>query len=246
MKIQKGDILRCGICGRLVTVNEAGRGPLVCCKKPMHKNKDAMTEESAQERMGPLAQSYYGQDVQGPGEMEDAEEEPKKGKKDYYYWKPTMSLGEYLIHLQEAGFTSYPKGWDRVSVQKFAKTLSKKMKGGPKSKGFFDKCVNKMKDKMKDPEGFCASIKDEVYASTGWRGKDKSAKEVRKDVKKAKFKVKESYLHQLYPEFLDQLINKGDIVECAACGRTVLIQTEGKGQMFCCGLPMRVITNESN
>lgn len=84
----------------------------------------------------------------------------------------------------EAGFSHYPKGWSQDSVKKFARSLSKNMKGGPKSRGFFDKCVNKMKDHVKDPEGFCAGIKDEVYGSTMWRGKDKSAAEVRKDTKK--------------------------------------------------------------
>lgn len=100
-------------------------------------------------------------------------------------------IDKYLNFLNEAGFTNYPKGWDKDSVKKFANTLSKNMKGGPKSKGWFDKCVNKMKDKMPNPEGFCASVRDEVYGSTGWRGKDKSPEEVRKDVKKAKFKLKE-------------------------------------------------------
>lgn len=100
-----------------------------------------------------------------------------------------MKIEKYLLKIQEAGFTKYPKGWSKDSVKKFANTLSDRMKGGPKSKGFFDKCVEKMKGKMDDPEGFCASIKDEVYGSTGWRGKDKSAGEVRKDVKKKKFKI---------------------------------------------------------
>lgn len=84
----------------------------------------------------------------------------------------------------EAGFSKYPKGWTKDSVQKFANSLSKDMKGGPKSKGFFDKCVEKMKDRVDNPEGLCASVKDEVYGSTMWRGKDKPEAEVRKDTKK--------------------------------------------------------------
>ncbi|MGD2073060.1 MAG: desulfoferrodoxin FeS4 iron-binding domain-containing protein [Candidatus Thorarchaeota archaeon] len=51
----------------------------------------------------------------------------------------------------------------------------------------------------------------------------------------------ESYLNKLYPEFLDQHIKEGNVVKCAACGRTVKVKTEGKGQLFCCGLPMRII-----
>ncbi len=127
-EIKKNDRLRCNICGREVTVNKAGSGPLVCCGKPM---------------------SVVGTVV-------------------------------------EAGFTSMPKGWSHGSVKKAAKTLSKDMKGGPKSKGFFDKCVEKMKGKVANPEGFCASIKDEVYDSTYWRGKDKSPGEVSKDTKSHK------------------------------------------------------------
>ena len=123
--IRKSDRLRCKVCGREVTVNKAGKGPLVCCGENM------------------------------------------------------AVMGKVV----EAGFSKYPKGWNQDSVKKFANTLSKKMKGGPKSKGFFDKCVEKMKDKVDDPEGFCAGVKDEVYGSTMWRGKDKSAAEVRKDTK---------------------------------------------------------------
>jgi hypothetical protein len=72
------------------------------------------------------------------------------------------------------------------------------MKGGVKSKGFFEKCVKKMRGKMENPEGFCASIKDENYESTHWRGKDKSAAEVRKDTKQHKMaKFKEGVEHAL-------------------------------------------------
>jgi desulfoferrodoxin-like iron-binding protein len=34
-KIIKGDNLRCEICGREVKINVAGKGPLICCGKPM-------------------------------------------------------------------------------------------------------------------------------------------------------------------------------------------------------------------
>ena len=105
--------------------------------------------------------------------------------------QPMIAMGTYSPQMPqlEAGFKQYPKGWDRSSVQKFGRTLSKNMKGGVKTKGFFDKCVKKMRGKVENPEGFCASIKDETYGSTGWRGKDKPAAKVRADVKKAKFKV---------------------------------------------------------
>lgn len=35
--ITDGDRLNCIICGRVVTVDESGKGPLVCCDKPMEK-----------------------------------------------------------------------------------------------------------------------------------------------------------------------------------------------------------------
>lgn len=125
-EIKKSDRLRCKVCGREVTVNKPGKGPLVCCGENM------------------------------------------------------TIMGRVV---EAGGFSKYPKGWTQDSVKKFANSLSKDMKGGPKSKGFFDKCVNKMKGKVEDPEGFCAGVKDEVYGSTMWRGKDKSAAEVRKDTK---------------------------------------------------------------
>jgi desulfoferrodoxin-like iron-binding protein len=99
---------------------------------------------------------------------------------------PLVCCGENMTvmgRVVEAGFSKYPKGWTQDTVKKFAKSLSQDMKGGPKSKGFFDKCVEKMKDKVGDAEGLCASIKDEVYGSTMWRGKDKPEAEVRKDTK---------------------------------------------------------------
>lgn len=89
-------------------------------------------------------------------------------------------LESYLSYIQEAGFAKYPKGWDKQSVVKFAKSL---VKGGAAKKDFFDKCVGKMKGHMKDPEGFCASIKDVVYASTFWRGKGKTPKEAEKAIR---------------------------------------------------------------
>lgn len=98
-----------------------------------------------------------------------------------------MVKQEGIVH--EAGFEEKPKGWTDQSIKKYSKTFSKKMKGGVKSTGFFDKCVKKMQGKMENPEGFCASLKDETFKSTGWRGKGKSAKEVEKDTKKKEFKI---------------------------------------------------------
>jgi len=92
-------------------------------------------------------------------------------------------LNEYLTYLQEAGFKAYPRGWTRDSVRRFGLTLSKRVKGGPKSPGFFKLCVEKMKGKVSDPNAFCAAVKDEVHASTYWRGKGKSPSQVQKSIK---------------------------------------------------------------
>lgn len=60
-------------------------------------------------------------------------------------------------------------GWTKSSVEKFGKTI-----GHPvDKKGFFDACVMKMKNRVDDPDGFCASLKDKYYGTTEWRGKDK-------------------------------------------------------------------------
>lgn len=123
---KKNDRLRCKICGRQVTVNKVGKGPLVCCDENM------------------------------------------------------STVGTVV----EAGFSKPPRGWNQQSIKKFANTFTKKMKGGVKTKGFFDKCVNKMQGRVDNPEGFCAAIKDEMYGSTYWRGKDKSEKDIRNDTKK--------------------------------------------------------------
>jgi predicted double-glycine peptidase len=105
---------------------------------------------------------------------------------------------EGVVH--EAGFEDKPKGWTDQSIKKYSNTFSKKMKGGVKTKGFFDKCVKKMQGKMENPEGFCAALKDEAYGSTHWRGKDKSPSEVNKDVKKHQ-NVKEGM------EYVDTFLN---------------------------------------
>lgn len=86
-------------------------------------------------------------------------------------------------NIDEAGFEDKPEGWTDKSIKKYSKSFTKKMKGNVKSKGFFDKCVKKMQGKIDNPEGFCAALKDEAHDSTYWRGKGKTPKEVKKDVK---------------------------------------------------------------
>jgi hypothetical protein len=75
---------------------------------------------------------------------------------------------------EKIGFQKYPEGWNHESVVKFAKTL---VDQGATQHGFFDKCVKKMSPHLDDPEGFCASVIDEVKGTTFWRGKGKGKKD---------------------------------------------------------------------
>ena len=93
--------------------------------------------------------------------------------------------------LDEAGFKHMPRGWDRGSVRKFGKTIGKGYKDlankksiEPEEKGFFDRCVARMRGKVKNPEGFCASVKDEASGSTYWRGKNKTPQKAARMVTK--------------------------------------------------------------
>lgn len=108
-EIETNDKLRCSICGREVTINKEGKGPLICCGEPMSKIASGITTEAG-------------------------------------------------VH--------------------------------PTRAGFFDKCLKKMTGKVSNPEAYCASIKDRSFQSVGWRGKDKTTTQVKKDVKKSKFKLK--------------------------------------------------------
>ena len=89
-------------------------------------------------------------------------------------------VDEYIKFLNEGkpGFDKYPKGWTKKSVKKAGKTLAKHVgKESPKKKGFFEKCVEKMRGNIDDPEAYCAALKSEAHGSTYWRGKGKTEKE---------------------------------------------------------------------
>lgn len=116
----------------------------------------------------------------------------------------TKEEAEAAHRLEEAGFEKNPRGWDKASLKKYMNTFTKRMKGGVKAEGFFDKCVEKIKGKVENPEGFCASLKDEAYGSTGWRGKGKKPAEVAKDVKKAKFRVEADEAINDYLDFITE------------------------------------------
>ena len=99
-----------------------------------------------------------------------------------------LMIEEYLEEetLSEAPIGS--KGWTQKSVEKFGKTIGK----SPQDKGFFDACVKRMEGKKgfdkEKAQGFCASIKDKSFDSTYWRGKGKTKKETKKDVKEHPYK----------------------------------------------------------
>ena len=65
-----------------------------------------------------------------------------------------------------------------------------------------------MKGKIDNPEAFCARVKDSAYGSTMWRGKDKSKKDIKADVKK----------HPLHDskKDVDEMVKKY-IFSCKAC-----------------------------
>lgn len=94
-----------------------------------------------------------------------------------------MDIDKFIQTLLEAGWSDKPEGWTGKSVKKFSHSL---VKGGAKKEDFFDKCVKRMKGKVSNSEAYCASVKDEVYGSTYWRGKGKTPQQVGKDVKKHK------------------------------------------------------------
>lgn len=99
-------------------------------------------------------------------------------------------LETYLTQLQEVGFAKFPKGWTKDSIQKFAKSIG----GDAKSKGWFDKCLKKIKGKFDNPEAFCASVKDEIHggdkASAFWRGKGKTKRQAQQTISSMRAKLK--------------------------------------------------------
>ena len=111
--------------------------------------------------------------------------------------------------LSETGFEKLPKGWTHKSVQKAGKTIAKDVGlSSPKDKGFFEKCVKKIGKKLKDPEGYCASIKDEAFgkdkASGYWRGKGKTKKEAKKRIKQMRFENKTADIINEYLSFIQE------------------------------------------
>jgi len=73
------------------------------------------------------------------------------------------------IVREAAGWDRLPKGWTQESVKKFWSTLT----GDAKHK--VTKCIERMRDHMDEPGGFCASIADMV--DPGWRSRPRTASE---------------------------------------------------------------------
>jgi desulfoferrodoxin-like iron-binding protein len=206
--ILEGYDLKCQQCGRVITIVKDGQGPLACCNRRMfvigsqpddpHSDeveevgegirkvlKSVVVDPDFQVPVKNVDFSPYNQsDTQKKVKDDrDKKEGDKKQRSVEVHQSELLTTYGGEKKVSEAGFEKKPKGWTDASVKKFGKTL---VKGGGKKEGFFKKCVEKMKDKMDNPEGFCASVKDEAHDSTYWRGKDKSPQEVGKDVKKHK------------------------------------------------------------
>lgn len=73
------------------------------------------------------------------------------------------------IVREAAGWDRLPKGWTQDSVKRFWSTLT----GDAKHK--VTKCIERMRDHMEEPGGFCASIADMV--DPGWRSRPRTASE---------------------------------------------------------------------
>lgn len=70
-------------------------------------------------------------------------------------------------------------------LTRWANTFAKNHDGKtPDDKGWHDLCVLHMKDNVDDPDAYCARVRDHWKGSTFWRGKGKSEKDAKADVKK--------------------------------------------------------------
>jgi len=88
-------------------------------------------------------------------------------------WKLAASIVKVMSQWERL-----PRGWTWESLDKFARSLTKRTK--TRHKGFVYECVKKMKGKVSDPYAFCASLKDRFLAKrpgekyTYWRTGRKS------------------------------------------------------------------------
>ena len=138
----------------------------------------------------------------GLGALKAAGHVIKRSDCKQYKYSPYLHK-RCMKNLDEAeGWHGLPKGWKHSSLKKFSKSLTGKE---ATKKGFFDKCVKRMKGKIDNPEAFCAATKDEAAGSTFWRGKGKSPQQAGKDVKRIRNVRQEAIEALRENEFLQQL-----------------------------------------
>ena len=134
-----------------------------------------------------------------PIDLEDEEDNEEDKPTAWVKYSKTV---EVPIKIKEAeGMEGLPKGWTNKSVRKFSKSLTGKE---GTQKDFFERCVNKMKGKVSNPEAFCASVKDELHGSTYWRGKGKTPQQAGKDVKAKQNVKQEIKLETIYKRMLNE------------------------------------------
>ena len=71
--------------------------------------------------------------------------------------------------LDDIGWDSLPKGWDRDSLLQFARSLTDRTQDDPE--GFWTECYEKMEPHFGEDGAakFCAALKDEYLGTTKWR-----------------------------------------------------------------------------
>ena len=111
--------------------------------------------------------------------------------------------------LNEAeGWHGMPRGWKQSSLKKFSKSLTGKR---ATQKGFFDKCVQRMRGKVSNPEAFCASAKDEAHGSTFWRGKGKTERQAKRTASMHKM-LREDNVMSILTSYLQHL-DEADVID---------------------------------
>jgi hypothetical protein len=75
--------------------------------------------------------------------------------------------------------------YDADKLARWANTFAKNHGGmTPDDKGWHEVCVEHMEGNVDDAPAYCARVRDAWKGSTYWRGKGKSEKEAKADVKK--------------------------------------------------------------
>jgi hypothetical protein len=99
----------------------------------------------------------------------DHEDIPPEVKEELFRKKARAYIKEHLLAEENpyTGWENLPPGWDEESLQSFARSLTGKTKDD--TEGFFSNCMDKMEDKLDEPEAFCASLKDEYLGREDWR-----------------------------------------------------------------------------